>query len=121
EYVGIPYTDIIRHALLPASISYVALFYIVHLEALKLGIQPMMSAGQPKTPLQKLAGWGMAIAGTLIVMGLIYWIGIGVRAVAGEAATPILLVVLLALYVWLLRISARNPDLPTDINVTNPV
>ncbi|HLV28370.1 MAG TPA: TRAP transporter fused permease subunit, partial [Burkholderiaceae bacterium] len=121
EYVGIPYTDIIRHALLPASISYVALFYIVHLEALKLGIQPMMSAGQPKTPLQKLAGWGMAIAGTLIVMGLVYWVGIGVRAVAGAAATPILLIVLLALYVWLLRIAARHPDLPTDINVTNPV
>ena len=121
EYVGIPYTDIIKHALLPASISYVALFYIVHLEALKLGIQPMMSAGKPKTPLQKLAGWGMGIAGTLIVMGLIYWVGIGVRAVAGGAATPILLVVLLVLYVWLLRISARNPDLPTDINITNPV
>lgn len=121
EYVGIPYTDIIRHALLPASISYVALFYIVHLEALKLGINPMMSAGQPKTPLQKLAGWGMGIAGTLVVMGLVYWVGIGLRAVAGEAATPILLVLLLALYLWLLRISARHPDLPTDINITNPV
>lgn len=121
EYVGIPYTDIIRHALLPASISYVALFYIVHLEALKLGIQPMMSAGRPKTPLQKLAGWGMGIAGTLIVMGLVYWIGIGVREVAGDASTPILLVLLLVLYVWLLRIAARHPDLPTDINITNPV
>src|SRR5690554_2532500 len=121
EYVGIPYTDIIKHALLPASISYIALFYIVHLEALKLGINPMMSAGAPKTPLQKIAGWGMAIAGTLIVMGLVYWVGIGVRAVAGESATPILLVLLLVLYVWLLRLAARHPDLPTDINVTNPV
>ena len=121
EYVGIPYTDIIRHALLPASISYVALFYIVHLEALKLGINPMMSAGTPKTPLQKLAGWGMGIAGTLVVMGLVYWVGLGVRAVAGAAATPILLLVLLALYLWLLRISAQHPDLPTDINITNPV
>ena len=121
EYVGIPYTDIIRHALLPASISYIALFYMVHIEALKLGIQPMMSAGRPKTLLQKLAGWGMGIAGTLVVMSLIYWVGIGVRAVAGSSATPILLFVLLALYVWLLRVSARNPDLPTDINVTNPV
>lgn len=121
EYVGIPYTDIIKHALLPASISYIALFYIVHLEALKLGINPMMSAGAPKTPLQKIAGWGMAIAGTLIVMGLVYWVGMGVRAVAGEAATPILLVLLLVLYVWLLRIAARHPDLPTDINITNPV
>ncbi|MCC2595800.1 TRAP transporter fused permease subunit [Pusillimonas sp. MFBS29] len=121
EYVGIPYTDILRHALLPASISYIALFYIVHLEALKLGIQPMMSAGQPRTFMQKLAGWGMGIAGSLIVMALVYWIGIGVQAVAGDAATPILVVILIALYLWLLRISARHPDLPTEISITNPV
>ena len=44
EYVGIPYTEIIKHAFLPAVISYIALFYIVHLEALKLGMQPMAQA-----------------------------------------------------------------------------
>ena len=121
EYVGIPYTDIIRHALLPASISYIALFYIVHLEALKLGIQPMMSAGQPRTLLQKLAGWGMGIAGSIIVMGLVYWIGVGVQAVAGAAAIWILTAMLAGLYLWLLRVSALHPDLPTDINITNPV
>ncbi len=121
EYVGIPYTDIIRHALLPASISYIALFYIVHLEALQLGLQPMMSAGKPRTLLQKLAGWGMGIAGSLIVMGLIYWIGVGVQAVAGDAAMWILTALLIALYVWLLRIAASHPDLPTEINITNPI
>jgi len=121
EYVGIPYTDIIRHALLPASISYIALFYIVHLEALKLGIQPMMSSGRPRTVLQKLAGWGMGIAGSIIVMGLVYWVGVGVQAVAGAAAIWILTALLVALYLWLLRISAMHPDLPTDINITNPV
>ncbi|MFW7340955.1 TRAP transporter fused permease subunit [Pollutimonas sp. H1-120] len=120
EYVGIPYTDIIKHALLPASISYISLFYIVHLEALKLGIQPMMSTGKPRTLLQKLAGWGMGIAGSLVVMGLVYWIGVGVQAVAGAAAIWILCALLVALYLWLLRISASHPDLPTDINITNP-
>jgi TRAP transporter 4TM/12TM fusion protein len=120
EYVGIPYTDIIRHALLPASISYIALFYIVHIEALKLGIEPMMSAGKPRTPLQKIAGWGMGIAGSLIVMGLVYWIGVGVQRAAGAAATPLLLTFLVLLYIWLLRIAAKHPDLPTDVNITNP-
>ncbi|MYN13029.1 TRAP transporter fused permease subunit [Pusillimonas sp. TS35] len=121
EYVGIPYTDIIRHAILPATISYIALFYIVHLEALKLGIQPMMSTGKPRTPLQKIAGWGMGIAGTLVVMGLVYWIGVGVQAAAGAAAIWILLALLAVLYVWLLRVAAAHPDLPTDISITNPV
>jgi TRAP-type uncharacterized transport system fused permease subunit len=36
EYVGIPYSDIVKHALLPAVLSYIGLLYIVHLEALKL-------------------------------------------------------------------------------------
>ena len=36
EYVGIPYSEIVKHALLPAMLSYFGLFYIVHLEALKL-------------------------------------------------------------------------------------
>ena len=40
EYVGIPYSDIVKHAFIPAVISYIALFYIVHLEALKLGMEP---------------------------------------------------------------------------------
>src|SRR5690606_16102286 len=40
EYVGIPYADIVKHAFLPAIISYIALFYIVHLEALRLGMTP---------------------------------------------------------------------------------
>lgn len=49
EYVGIPYTDIIKHAFLPAVLSYVSLFYIVHLEALKIGIQPMQGLSRPRT------------------------------------------------------------------------
>ena len=38
EYVGIPYSEIIRHAFIPAVISYIALFYIVHLEAMRLAL-----------------------------------------------------------------------------------
>jgi TRAP-type uncharacterized transport system fused permease subunit len=47
EYVGIPYSEIIKHAALPALISYIALFYIVHLEALKYDIQPLVRDRQP--------------------------------------------------------------------------
>ena len=39
EYVGIPYLEVIRHAFLPAVISYIALIYIVHLEAEKMGLE----------------------------------------------------------------------------------
>ncbi|MFA7425559.1 MAG: TRAP transporter fused permease subunit, partial [Desulfosarcinaceae bacterium] len=39
EYVGISYLQVIKHAFLPAIISYLALFYIVHLEACKMGLK----------------------------------------------------------------------------------
>ncbi|MBL0319435.1 MAG: TRAP transporter permease [Alphaproteobacteria bacterium] len=35
EYLGIPYSDVIKNAFIPAVISYIALFYIVHIEAVK--------------------------------------------------------------------------------------
>jgi TRAP-type uncharacterized transport system fused permease subunit len=40
EYVGIPYSEIVRTRSCRRSLSYIGLFYIVHLEALKLGMQP---------------------------------------------------------------------------------
>jgi TRAP transporter 4TM/12TM fusion protein len=41
EFIGISYYDVIVHAALPAVISYAALFYISHLEAMKLGLKGM--------------------------------------------------------------------------------
>ncbi|MEH6456418.1 MAG: TRAP transporter fused permease subunit, partial [Cocleimonas sp.] len=37
EYVGISYFEVVKHAFIPALISYIALVYIVHLESMKLG------------------------------------------------------------------------------------
>jgi TRAP transporter 4TM/12TM fusion protein len=39
ELLGISYFTVITHAFLPAVISYIALFYISHLESVKLGIK----------------------------------------------------------------------------------
>ncbi|NIV22498.1 MAG: hypothetical protein GWN51_02375, partial [Gemmatimonadetes bacterium] len=39
------YTEILKHALVPALVSYIALVYIVHLEAMKLDLR-----GLPKPP-----------------------------------------------------------------------
>jgi TRAP transporter 4TM/12TM fusion protein len=44
EYVNVSYIDVIKAAVIPAFVSYFALFYITHLEAVKLGIK-----GLPKT------------------------------------------------------------------------
>ncbi|MCX7823244.1 MAG: TRAP transporter permease [Syntrophobacterales bacterium] len=46
EYVNVPYIDVIKAAAIPAFASYAALFYIVHLEAVKLNLK-----GLPKQEL----------------------------------------------------------------------
>lgn len=121
EYVGIPYTDIIKHALLPAMLSYISLFYIVHLEALKLGLQPMEAAATSRTFVQKLARVGMGISGTIIVVGLIYWIGVGTQQLFPQYAFGILTSLLIILYVGLVAAASRHEDLPKTISVTDPV
>ena len=44
EYVGITYADVVRHAILPALLTYGALFYVVDLEAVKAGMTGIHAA-----------------------------------------------------------------------------
>jgi len=41
DFLGIPYAKLIVYAAVPAVLSYIALFYVVHLEALKLDIKSL--------------------------------------------------------------------------------
>ena len=113
EYVGIPYSEIIKHAALPALISYIALFYIVHLEALKYDIQPLVRDRQP-TWQDRLLGWALGISGTLIACVAIYYAITAVQAVAGEATGWALAALASISYVTLMAYSARYPDLPKE-------
>ena len=47
EYVGIKYFDVVRAAIIPAFIALIALFYVVHLEARKLGIRGLSKEDRP--------------------------------------------------------------------------
>ncbi len=49
EYLGIDYIAVVKAALIPAFVSYCALFYIAHLEASKLGMK-----GLPKSDIPQL-------------------------------------------------------------------
>ncbi|MGH8669819.1 MAG: TRAP transporter permease [Burkholderiales bacterium] len=120
EYVGIPYTDIVKHAFLPAMISYIALFYIVHLEALKLGMAPAARA-RSRTLSRKALGWGLGISGTIVVCSVIYFVAQASKQAFGAGAPWILAALLGALYVYTVYVAAKCPDLPTDIDVENPV
>ncbi|MGF1750238.1 MULTISPECIES: TRAP transporter permease [Vibrio] len=106
EYVGISYVEVIKAALLPALISYIALIYIVHLEACKAGMTGLPRRHNP-TLVQSLLSFTGTILGLCVISAAVYY-GIGwTKGVFGDAATPIVGVALLISYIGLLRISAR--------------
>ena len=112
EYVGISYIEVIKHAFLPAVISYVALVYIVHLEALKMGLKGMEKI-VTKTFTQKLLGFVGSIL-FIIIMGGITYYGMGwIKTVAGAAAIYIVGGILLVAYLLLLAFACKVPELET--------
>ncbi len=113
EYVGIPYTQVIKHAFLPAVISYIALFYIVHLEALKANLQGLPRRSQ-STLAQRLIAFVMTVAGFIVLSGVVYY-GIGwIKDAFPAAAFNIVVALLLAAYIGLVWYSARQPELELD-------
>ena len=113
EYVGISYLEVIKHAILPAMISYVALIYIVHLEACKLKMKGIQRLNRP-TLAQRMLNWVVILLG-LCVLTLAVYYGIGwTRDVFGSAAMWILGPLLVLAYVLLVYYATRFSDLVED-------
>jgi TRAP transporter 4TM/12TM fusion protein len=112
EYVGIPYSEIVKHALLPAIASYVALLYIVHLEALKIGAKPIPREALPAKT--RLLRTGLGLSGSILVLCLLYYGVLAAQAAFGASAPWILGVAALVIYLATLAYAARYPDLELD-------
>ena len=113
EYIGMPYVEIIKHAFLPAAVSYIALLYIVHLEALKLGLQPI-GGHQPKPWLRRLTGFAFGAA-LISGLSLAVYYGLGwLKPALGEYALPVIGVLLAVVYLALLKVAASVPVLPPE-------
>ncbi len=119
EYVGISYIEVIKHAILPAVISYIALVYIVHLEALKANMSGLPRRNNP-TIAQKLLSFTGIVAGACIIGFAVYY-GIGwIKDLAGDAAIYIVGVLVAAAYIGLLKFATTYPELEMD-DPNNPV
>ena len=114
EYVGISYFQVITHAFVPAVISYIALVYIVHLEALKANMQGLPRPGVAKPWLQRLMGGLLGFIVTAVLALAVYY-GIGwLKPVLGDAATWVISALLVAVYVGLVWVGSRYPELEVD-------
>jgi len=110
EYVGITYIEVIKHAFLPAIISYVALVYIVHLEACKMGLEGMKKT-ITKTAAQRLMSFVLSFLTMIILAGGTYY-GLGwIKTAAGDATIYVVSFVLGIAYLLLLWIACKVPEL----------
>ena len=110
EYVGITYIEVIKHAFLPAIISYIALVYIVHLEACKMGLEGMKKT-ITKTLAQRMLSFVFTILFLIILAGSTYY-GLGwIKVVAGDATIYVVSVLLAVAYIFLLWVACKVPEL----------
>ncbi len=72
SFIGVTYFEIVKHAFLPAVISYIALFYISHLEALKLNLKGMEEKDVPNLRNTFLAGLHFLIPIFVLIYLLVY-------------------------------------------------
>ncbi len=111
EFIGISYVEVIKHAFIPAVISYIALVYIVHLEALK---KDMPALGEAKSFAGMIIKFfiGFAVFGAGFT-ALIFAMN-ALEAALPALTAPIAMAFLGVVYLWLVAIAARRPDLEVD-------
>ena len=72
SFIGVTYFEVVKHAFLPAVISYIALFYISHLEALKLNLKGMNDEDVPNLKKTFLSGLHFLIPIFVLIYLLVY-------------------------------------------------
>jgi len=119
EYTDTPYFDVVRHAFLPAVISYIALVYIVHLEALKQKMVALPRATDPKP-----ARW--ALLSPLITIGVLGGLAFLIYAVfqlwlalETDSARLIAVVIALAAQVVLYKVLQATAEEETRKNAVS--
>lgn len=114
EFTGISYTDIIKHALVPALVSYIALVYIVHLEAMKLNLKGLPKPPSSLTLASKAIGFLSGFIG-IAVLGMAVYFGLGwIKVAAPEIAFPVVAILCATGYLILLWFASRHDDLVVD-------
>ena len=107
SFIGVTYFEVVKHAFLPAIISYIALFYISHLEALKLGLKGMDDADVPHLKKTFLSGLHFLIPIFVLIFLLVY-----MRYTAGFS---IFYATLSLVLVNLVNRIIKNPDFKTGL------
>ena len=72
EYTGIPYLQIMKHAIIPAFLYYLGVYLMVHMEAMKLNLRMPPDTVAPKTVDVLLSRGYLMLPVFLIILFLMY-------------------------------------------------
>lgn len=103
ETVGVPYSNIVVRAILPAALYFVGVFITVHLEAKKEGLK-----GLPKDMLPRLKPLLKQSYLLLPIILLIYLVGTSTRSIAYAAAIAIVVAIVVSLFRKETRITPKR-------------
>ena len=114
EFTGVSYPEIIKHALVPAVASYIALVYIVHIEAMKLDLRGLPRPPSALSFAHKAIGFLGGFIGVAL-LGLAVYYGLGwIKVAIPELAFAAVAILCAGIYLVLLWFASKLPDLAID-------
>ncbi|MFV0321543.1 MAG: TRAP transporter permease [Alphaproteobacteria bacterium] len=111
---GLEYPDIVKHAFLPAIISYIALVYIVHLEACKNNFELLPRGYTPAPAATRLMRILGAVAAICAFSWLAFIIVSFLSKILGDLSTWAFGAILVSIYIALVGYCSRFPGLDPD-------
>ncbi len=108
EYLNISYVEVIKHAFLPAVLSYLALMYLVHLEALKADMQGLKRPDLAPIKI-RLMRWGLGLSGIIICIFLTWQILEATTRWFGDLSLYVNGALIACIYLGLLAWEAHRP------------
>ena len=122
EFTDTSYLDLIKYAALPALASYAALFYIVHLEVIKLGLKGLNKQTSSKTLLRKFTGFILGFVSISILAGLVNFLFSWTSKFDPFITSITAITLFLIFYIFCVWTASKQPDLEiglTDKEINN--
>lgn len=113
EYVNIPYTQVVKAAFIPAIVSYIGLLYIVHLEALKSGIEPLKK-NHDRSLLHRFLFSLIVIISLFIIAGASYFLVSFIKSYFTQTHLLLLVAILFLSYLLCLFYSSKFEQVTLD-------
>lgn len=103
DFVGVPYSDILMRAILPAALYFTGIFISVHLEAKKYNLQ-----GIPKEKLPKFSYLIKRVYLLIPLIMLVIWVSTNMMTMQKAASLAIILTIIVSLFDKNNRITPRK-------------